>query len=221
MVAKVSNRNSSASEDPEKRQAILEVAIRTFARLGFRGADVQMIADGAGVGKGTVYRYFRSKEDLFWATTYEVLTRMERHIFAAIEKVEGALNKLRASAAAYIQFFEDNPNYLELTVQDRAEFHGCGPQSHVEHHKAMIQRMGNILQQGIDTGLLRPVDPELTTLALGCLLYGAALLGCHLRTVDVKQMTEQAIEIFLRGLRPDDPACLTCSPLKSKEGQEL
>lgn len=217
----MSNRNGSLSEDPEKRQAILEVAIRTFARLGFRGTDVQMIADGAGVGKGTVYRYFRSKEDLFWATTYEVLLRMERHIFAAVEKVEGALNKLRAAATAYIQFFEDNPNYLELTVQDRAEFHGCGPQSHVEHHKAMINRMGDILQQGIDAGLLRPVNPQLTTLALGCLLYGAALLGCHLRTVDVKQMTQLAIEIFLRGLCPEHTACASCGFIESEEVREL
>ena len=68
----MTSRNGSCSEDPGKRQAILEQAIRTFAELGFRGADVQVIADRAGVGKGTVYRYFHSKEDLFWATTYEV-----------------------------------------------------------------------------------------------------------------------------------------------------
>ena len=101
LVSYMTTRNGSCSEDPGKRQAILDQAIRTFAELGFRGADVQVIADRAGVGKGTVYRYFRSKEDLFWATTYEVMLRMERHVFEAMEGVEGACAKLRAAAAAH------------------------------------------------------------------------------------------------------------------------
>ena len=66
--------------------------------MGFRGTDVQVIADRAGVGKGTVYRYFRNKEDLFWAATYEVLMRLERHLEAAMEGVEGAAAKLRAAS---------------------------------------------------------------------------------------------------------------------------
>ena len=86
-----------------------------------------MIADRAGVGKGTVYRYFRSKQDLFWATTYEVLQRMERHMFEAMEGVEDAREKLRAAAVGYSQFFLANPEYLQLFLQDLAEFRGSGP----------------------------------------------------------------------------------------------
>lgn len=199
-------RNGSASEDPGKRQAILEQAIRTFAELGFRGTDVQVIADRAGVGKGTVYRYFKSKEDLFWATTYEVLVRMERCLTEAMERVHGgACAKFRAAAAAHARFFRDNPHYLELTVQDRAEFHGSGPESHREHHERMIRQMGEILQQGIDAGEIRPVDPQQTTIALGSLLYGAGILGCHLRSVDVQRMTEHGVDIFLRGIRRESP----------------
>ena len=61
--------------------------------------------------------------------------------------------------------------------------------------------MGEILQQGIDAGELRPVDTQQTTLALGCLLYGATVLGCHLESVRRGQMTEHAVDIFLRGIR--------------------
>jgi AcrR family transcriptional regulator len=193
-------RNGAHSEDPGKRQAILDQAIRTFAELGFRGTDVQVIADGAGVGKGTVYRYFRSKQELFWATTYEVLERMERHMFEAMEAVEDAQAKLRASAMAYAQFFLANPEYLRLFLQDLAEFRGSGPESHREHHEKMIGRMGEILQQGIDAGRLRPVDPRQTTIGLGSLLFGATVLGSHLNSVPVAEMTEYAVDIFLRGI---------------------
>jgi AcrR family transcriptional regulator len=196
-------RNGTSSEDPGKRQAILDQATRIFAEQGFRGTDVQAIADGAGVGKGTVYRYFRSKEDLFWATTYEVMVRLDQEIFQAMEGIDGACDKLRAAAVAYSRFFVDNPQYLELTIQDRAEFRGSGPESHREHHEKMIETMGHIVQDGIDRGELRAVDTRLTTIALGSLLYGAAMLGCHLKSVDVRQMTEYAVDVFLQGIRAD------------------
>ena len=173
----MNDRNGSCCEDPGKRQAILDEAIRTFAELGFRGTDVQVIADRAGVGKGTVYRYFRSKDELFWTTTLEVILRMDRHLFAAMEGVEGACNKLRASAIAHAKFFEANPSYLELIIQDRAEFHGSRPKSHDEHHKNMLDRVSVILRQGIEAGELRPIDTRQTTLAMGCLLFGTAMLA--------------------------------------------
>ena len=197
-------KNEPCSEDPGKRQAILDEAIRTFAEVGFRRTDVQVIADRAGVGKGTVYRYFRSKEDLFWATTLEVLLRLDQHAFAAMEGVEGACAKLRASAVAHAAFFEANPQYLELIIQDRAEFHGSGPESHRQQHEKMLQRMSVILHEGIDSGELRPLDARQTTLAMGCLLFGTAMLAGRVESVDLMKMTEYAIDIFLRGIRRDD-----------------
>ncbi len=206
--------NESSSEDPGKRQAILDEAIRTFAELGFRRADVQVIADHAGVGKGTVYRYFRSKEDLFWATTLEVLERLDQHVFAAMEGVEGACAKLRAAAIAHAAFFETNPQYLNLIMQERAEFCGSVPESHRLHHEKMLQRMSAILAEGIASGELRPMDTRQTTLAMGCLLFGTAMLSGHVESVNLMKMTGYAIDIFLRGMRNDAPhetetSCLT------------
>jgi AcrR family transcriptional regulator len=204
----MSTRNGTSSEDPGKRQTILDQAIRTFAELGFRGTDVQVIADRAGLGKGTIYRYFGSKQDLFWATTYEVLLRLEQHLFAAMEGVEGACARLRASATAYAEFFDAHPQCLEVFVQDRAEFRGSGPESHRQHHEKMIQQFAEIIQQGVAAGELRPVDARPTTLALGCLLYGAVVLGGHLGAVPATRMAEHAVDIFLEGLRAESP-CLT------------
>ena len=199
----MASRNGTPSEDPGKRLAILDQAIRTFAELGYRGADVQVIADRSGVGKGTVYRYFHSKEELFWATTYEVLLRMERHVFLAMDKVEGAWAKLHASAAAYADFFFASPQYLELFVQDLAEFRGSGPESHREHREEMFGRIGEILRHGIEAGELRPVDTRQATFALGSLLFGATVLGSHLKLASVDEITNGAVDIFLQGILAD------------------
>jgi AcrR family transcriptional regulator len=194
------SRNGGCSENPEKRQAILEQAIHTFAEFGFRGADVQIIADRAAVGKGTVYRYFHSKEDLFWATTFEVMLRLERQIFDAMEGVVGACAKIRAAAVAYANFFEANPQCLEVFVQDRAEFRGTGPESHREHQREMVLRFESVLQQGIASGELRSVDTRQTTHTLASLLYGIVVLGGHLTSLSAVEMAEHSIDIFLQGI---------------------
>ena len=162
-----------------------------------------MIADRAGVGKGTVYRYFGSKEQLFWATTFDVLEQLDRRIFVATEGVESACAKLRAAAIAHAAFFEANPQYLNLIMQERAEFCGSVPESHRAHHEKMLQRMAAILAQGIESGELRPLDARQTTLAIGCLLFGTALLSGHVESVNLMKMTGYAIDMFLRGMRND------------------
>jgi AcrR family transcriptional regulator len=199
----MASRISNGSEDPGKRQAILDRAVEVFADSGYRGADVQLIADRAGVGKGTVYRYFQSKEELFWAATFEVMLRLEEYLFISMEGVAGTCAKIRAVAIAYTRFFESNPQFLEVFIQERAEFRGTGPESHREHHQNMIHRFEEILQQGVDAGELRPIDTYRTTNSLGSLLYGIVVLGSHLTPISGVEMAEHAVDIFLRGIRAD------------------
>jgi AcrR family transcriptional regulator len=201
----MATRNEHTSEDPAKRHAVLEQAILTFAELGFGGTDVQVIADRAGVGKGTVYRYFGSKEDLFGAATFDVLERLERWVFGAIEQVDGARERIRAGALAYADFFAGNPQYLEMFVQDRAEFRGASPESRREYHQKMVSRFEEILRQGIEAGELRQIDTRRTTLLLGSMLYGIVVLGSHLASASAVEMTESGIDVFLRGLLVETP----------------
>jgi len=65
---------------------------------------------------------------------------------------------------------------------------------------------------------LRPLDTRQTTLAMGCLLFGTAMLAGHVESVDLRKMTAYAIDIFLRGIRKDaslkmEPFCLTESQI--------
>ena len=150
-----------SGQSPGKRQAILDQAIRTFAELGFRGTDVQVIADGAGVGKGTVYRYFRSKQDLFWATTYEVLAADgAAHVRRLWKGSRNAQAKLRAAAVAYAQFFLANPEVPSAIPSGPRRVPRFRPGVAPRASRENDRRMGEILQQGIDAGRLRPVDPR-------------------------------------------------------------
>lgn len=74
------SRRVDPADRERTRQRVLEVAAGEFARRGFEGANINLIAEQAGLGKGTVYLYAESKEQLF----LDVLTEVGRRICVAI-----------------------------------------------------------------------------------------------------------------------------------------
>ncbi len=203
----MSAHQTSATESAEKREAILAQAIATFAEEGFRNADVQVIADKAGVGKGTVYRYFGNKEDLFWASTVAVLERLEPCLLEAMKEGEGAIGKLRAVARAYAEFFDANPQYLEIFVQERAEFRGSAPDSRIEYDRKLMGHFVGVVEEGIATGEIRPLDAERTVVALAAVAYGNLLYACYAGIDEsLTELSEFAVDVFLEGLRTSKPA---------------
>ena len=100
-----SARRSLPAADPEKRKRLLHAAAKTFGRRGFHEAKIADIASEAGVAEGTVYLYFRNKEDLlgcvFDETMDEVLAeaRAVRHAGgSAAEKLVRLVTSTSASS---------------------------------------------------------------------------------------------------------------------------
>lgn len=78
--------------DPGKKEKIIKAAITIFAQTGYAGTRIAEVAEAAGIGKGTIYEYFRSKKDLFFAT-FEYL------ILASVEQIEDITQASTGSAS--------------------------------------------------------------------------------------------------------------------------
>ncbi len=92
----------------DKRQRILQAAVKVFARKGYFGAKVSEIATKAGVADGTIYLYFRNKEDILVSLFDEV---MAEHIQAArteLAQVTGSAEKLRVVAERHLRLLGEN-----------------------------------------------------------------------------------------------------------------
>jgi len=195
----------ASTEENPKRTVILRHAIEVFAREGFRHADVQVIADQAGVGKGTVYRNFPSKEELFNAATYDVLVRLGDYIFAAIEGIDDPLDALYQLGLAHTRFFERNRSYLEIFVQNRAEFRGTVPATHKQLHEQLISRLVKTVERGMADGRIHAADPRSIVMTLGTVLYGTIMFGCYVKDeYSLMDLGDRALRSFLRGIRADN-----------------
>ncbi len=90
--------------DPGKRAQILRAATDVFSTRDFHAVPVEDVAAAAGVGKGTLYLYFPTKEQLFYATILEALDVLLRELAAATGKRQGP-EALRAFVGCLLDFF--------------------------------------------------------------------------------------------------------------------
>lgn len=119
LIMKIKRVHKSAHE---REDEILTAATRVFAERGYQVADMQAIAELAGVGKGTLYRYFPSKESLFISALQRQLDGLKTVAERARNAQADPLEQLRAVMLAYLEYFAANPEFVELLVQERAEF---------------------------------------------------------------------------------------------------
>jgi len=143
-----------------KRAAILKAAAAVFAAKGFHSATVEEIAAHAGVGKGTVYEYFSSKEELF----REMLKAgMKVYLAAVRERLDASASAreiLTGIARAHLAFVAEHGALARLLF----EAQGVPAPSREWFGRVREQKLAvltKIIGRGMARGEFRPVDPSL------------------------------------------------------------
>lgn len=202
-----SDRSASAST---KRDDILLSAVTVFATDGFRNTDVQVIADRAGVGKGTVYRYFGNKEQLFLETARFCNESRHNYVVGQLDghptpesfmQAHGAAILLRRIAQACARFYQNHLPYLEILIQESLDFREVNDPLLVmfrENNRATLDRL---IEVAIQRGEFRNCDTRSVSDAYIDLLFGCLIRGCSEGDKNnLVQRVDQAVEFLLVGL---------------------
>jgi AcrR family transcriptional regulator len=113
-LLKTEEKPAKKNKSKDKRKIVLDAAMVVFARNGFHETHVDQIAEFAGVAKGTVYRYFKSKEDILKEiikANNEALTNELRIIF---NKDGHILELIKEAIAYYVEFFDSNKDLYKI-----------------------------------------------------------------------------------------------------------
>jgi AcrR family transcriptional regulator len=153
-------------------EEILDAAGRHFAERGYPGMDVQALANELGVGKGTVYRYFPTKRDLFLAAVDRAMRRLCEHVDAANSTVTEPVAQLSRTVQAFLEFFDKAPDLVELFIQERAEFKARRTLTCFADRDAHVGRWLRVFQALIADGRLRRLPPERIAAVISDLLCG-------------------------------------------------
>lgn len=177
-----------------RQEEILDAAATVFAQDGYLNTEVQQVADALEVGKGTIYRYYPSKEQLFLAAVDRGMQRLKEAVDRSGESVSDPLERIEKAIVAYLAFFRENPQHVELLIQERAAFRDRKKPTYFEHRECNIGPWRELFLGLIAAGRVRDVNVDRIMDVLSNLVYGT-MFTQHF-TGQHKPLEEQARDLI-------------------------
>jgi AcrR family transcriptional regulator len=106
----------------DARSRILKAALDEFSEKGFHASTIDSIAERAGIAKGTVYRYFNTKEGLFNALKEDTITEFVELARQDLSREEDILKIIESVIKMYLSFFEKNSAFFKVIIQEHRDF---------------------------------------------------------------------------------------------------
>ena len=138
-----------------KRQRIIQAAIEVFGKNGFQNSSISEIAKRADVADGTIYQYFKNKEDLFFAIPSEKTKEFCEELELHLQGITGSLNKMRKFIWYYLYFFQKNPEYARTVMLEMRVSRGFTKSRTYTSVKDFTSKALEIIQEGREEGVIR------------------------------------------------------------------
>ena len=199
MAAKTSIRDMKKSK---KKQAIVDAAIKVLARRGYNDTTVSHIAKEAGVADGTLYLYFKNKEDLLVKIFDEITEEFIEEGLQILAQVSSPLERLAAIAHLHLQKLganEDLACIYQIELRHNARHMKMFSTTKLRKYFSIIE---GVIKEAQEQGLLRPeLNPWLTAKILfGALDEMATNWVLRKKDYQLDKMAQPTLDVLLNGM---------------------
>jgi AcrR family transcriptional regulator len=188
----------------ERRYQILDAASEVFAERGVHQSRMDDIVKKSGLSKGTLYWYFKSKDEILIA----IFERMFDREFRELERISASPGHAAEKIHTFIQYALVDFNkmlrlmplaYEFLSLAFRRRFFQEAFKRYINHY---VDILVPIIQDGIDQGEFKPVDPTEVAIAIGAIFEGTILLWVYDHSlVDINTHILSGIRFLLTGIQ--------------------
>ncbi len=202
---------SRVANREEVRGRILEIARRLFFAEGFAAANLDDVARLAGIAKGTIYRYFESKAELYVEVLAQNSDLFVERLRAVVDPGLGPADQIRALGRFYLRHYSENPEYFRIFwALENQRLIGELPDGLVDQIVELWRRcleiLAQVIERGVGRGDFRPCDPWETANVLWIVANGIIQTEIDsrrrlLRRSPLPATFEHAVETLLRGMR--------------------
>lgn len=188
----------------EKKLKIIKAAINVFAKKGFGSTRMDDIAKKANIGKGTIYEYFRKKEDLFFAI-YEAMCReFNEAIINSMKKQKTATGALKEFTIAVLTAFDDWKEF-SFVVLDFWSEHRKGKSVHLrfnEIYDNSRRAISEAIRLGIKNGEFREGDPFVIASIMIAVLDGLLIQRIfEPKLFDINKIEKELVKMLFEGIK--------------------
>jgi TetR/AcrR family fatty acid metabolism transcriptional regulator len=190
-----------------RRESIIQAAIEVFSKKGFQAASISEIAQKAGVAEGSIYQYFKNKEDLFFSIPIEETIQFRTQLELHLEGISGAFNKIRKLVWFFLYFFKVNPEYGRLLMLEMRVSKSFVKTDAYEFLKKSVGQVLDIITEGQKEGVIRK-DTDvyiLRHLVLGTLEHIVTHWLLKEENYDLLEHHQQVSQLVIDAMR--NPLC--------------
>ena len=146
------------------REEILAAAEKVFAAKGFFPTTMSDIARRAEFGTGTLYKYFKSKEELYFTLIDEKVEEINRLVKTELSQRNSAVERIKKVLQLQFEFIERNRDFFRIYISERSRFEwtikdDLGKGLH-EKMVSYIDILSEVISQGMKKGEFRSMDPK-------------------------------------------------------------
>ena len=190
-------------EANNKHDAILESAIKVFARKGFHNSKIAEIAREAEVADGTIYLYFKNKDDILIRLFEIKLEQIIQELRAQMAPEKDPLKKLRRFITLHLDLVNKNPNLAAVLQVELRQSHKFMKEYVPTKFGDYLNLISEVIREGQAAGLIRKdAAPGIVKRALFGALDEIALHGVltHKGKDYLRASADQICDLFLRGI---------------------
>lgn len=188
--------------EEERREQILTAARQCFIERGYHPTRMEDIAATAGLSKGGIYFHFESKQKVFDSLVDEEFGRSMTFLKQVTAGTGSIAEKMQVLGRHYLEYFSsapDAPRFFivmgEIGLRDAAL-----KAKLLAMQTAFVEEIAKLIEQGIQEGMLRPVDPKATAALLKALLDGVEGLTALEFPLEMDKLIGVGLELVLGGL---------------------
>jgi AcrR family transcriptional regulator len=203
----------------ENRLFILQAAEKVFVQKGYRLATVDDIAEEAQFSKATLYRYFKSKSDVF----FEIISSSFKESYDGIKKIQSkelsSEKKIKELIGFIVSTYHKKKNLSRILFMEKATMkkllkaHSGSLVTHADFHpaispeiKSQLEKISavisEIIREGVEAGEFRNMDVHDASVVLGSLLRGFYFRGpIQEKKYSIQETTDLLHSFFLNGIK--------------------
>jgi len=199
-------------EQEQRRKSIITAAKQAFSEKGFMAATMDGIAQGCDLAKGTLYLYFKSKEDLYVSIMVEGAAILRKDLVKIADLSLPADRLLGELLRTYYNFYEKNREYFRIMfLSTQPDLRERVPdellKSCADEARVCIQVVSDVIEKGIESGVFRKVHPWTSAIVLWSTVNGIVmhyeegpLYRDEILRLPLQEMLREALDLALNSL---------------------
>ncbi len=197
------------TEIQDKYELILSSSRKLIEEIGFSALTMDKVAQKAGIAKGTVYLYFKDKDELLEKVLSSGFEKMFERIKTRVGNESGAFNKLKSLINENLKHIYENRYFFKTIFLDEVNvvfLKKKSKESYNLRRKRYTDYIGDIIKSGIESGEFRKdIDYSKTAYMLVALIKTGAIYNFlngmfDLTSEMIEKDTEEILKLFMRGI---------------------